>query len=320
MSLSLNIGRVRGGRTSLLWVAAAVAVVAAAVGISACTGGPSAAPSSGTTQGHINVVTTSTVFADMVEQVGASRVTVTSLVPKGIDVHTYQAAPADLRAVASADLIVMNGLGLDDWLEGTIRAASSEAPIVRLGVDLPGFVALAGDAPSSINPHLWLDVSYARAYAARISAALQATAPGHAADIEATGAAYDQTLAVLDAWVRTQVETIPASDRKFVTFHDALPYFARAYGLTIVGVAVEAPGQDPSAGEIAALIDAIKASGVKAIFSERQFSTALVDQLARETGAKVVANLYNDTLGDDPVTTYEAMIRWDVERLVGALR
>jgi ABC-type Zn uptake system ZnuABC Zn-binding protein ZnuA len=102
-------------------------------------------------------------------------------------------------------------------------------------------------------------------------------------------------------------------------FHDAFPYFAQAYGITIVGVAVAAPGQDPSAGYTADLIDAIKAAHVKAIFSESQFPTKLVDQLASETGAKVVANLYDDALGDPPVTSYEALIDWDVDQLVKAL-
>ena len=105
-----------------------------------------------------------------------------------------------------------------------------------------------------------------------------------------------------------------------MAFHDAFPYFAREYGITIVGVAVEAPGQDPSAGYTAALITAIKASGVKAIFAESQFPTQLVDQLADETGAKVVADLYDDTLGDPPVTSYEAVIDWDADQLVKALR
>lgn len=288
---------------------------------SACNGGvvgPSGG--SGSAEGRIAVVTTSSVFADMVRNVGGDSVTVTSLVPKGLDVHTYQVTPADLRAVAGADLYVMNGLGLDDWLEKTIRAAGSGAPVLRLGVDLPGAVLLPGDSPSTQNPHLWMDVAYARAYAARIADALKSADPARAADIDQTAAAYDGRLADLDAWVRQQIATIPPADRRFVLFHDALPYFARAYGLTVVGVAVEAPGQDPSAGEIATLIDTIKASGVKAIFSETQFPTALVDQIARETGASVVANLYDDTLGDDPVASYEALIRWDVDHLVAALR
>jgi zinc/manganese transport system substrate-binding protein/manganese/iron transport system substrate-binding protein len=287
--------------------------------IAACGGGsnPTGSVEPG---GPLKVVTTSTVFADLINNVGGDRVAVTSLVPRGVDVHTYQATPEDLRAVASADLFVMNGLGLDDWLEKTIRSASNGAPIVKLGVDLEGVVLLPGETPAAQNPHLWMDVAYATLYATRIAARLQEMDTTQAAQIAATSAAYVEKLADLDVWVREQIGTIPTGDRQFVMFHDALPYFARAYGLTVVGVAVEAPGQDPSAGEIAHLIDAIKVTGVRAIFSERQFPTALVDQIARETGATVVANLYNDTLGDDPITSYEALIRWDVEQLVGALR
>jgi ABC-type Zn uptake system ZnuABC Zn-binding protein ZnuA len=241
-------------------------------------------------------------------------------VPPGADVHTYQATPDDLRAASKAQLFVMNGLGLDDWLEETLASASSEAPVLKLAEGLEGAELVPGEQPGEENPHLWMDVAYAELYVARIAAALTAADPVHAAEIEATAGAYRSKLNDLDGWVRDQVEAIPAGDRKFVMFHDALPYFARAYGLTIVGVAVEAPGQDPSAGEIAALIDAIRASGAKAIFSEAQFPTALVDQLARETGATVVADLYDDSLGDDPVTSYEALITWDVEKLVEALR
>ncbi len=105
-----------------------------------------------------------------------------------------------------------------------------------------------------------------------------------------------------------------------MTFHDAFPYYARAYGITIVGVAVEAPGQDPNAGYTAKLISAIRTAGVKAIFSEAQFPAKLVNQLGAEANCKVVANLYDDTLGDPPVTSYEQVIRWDTTQLVDALR
>jgi ABC-type Zn uptake system ZnuABC Zn-binding protein ZnuA len=298
-----------------------VHLAALALLLAACGGGSSAGPGgSGEPDGPIRVVTTSTVFADLVRSTGGDRVSVTSLVPPGADVHTYQATPDDLRAASKAQLFVMNGLGLDDWLEETLLSASSEAPVLKLAEGLEGVELVPGEQPGEENPHLWMDVSYAELYVARIADALTAADPVHAAEIEATAGAYRSRLDDLDGWVRDQVEAIPAGDRKFVLFHDALPYFARAYGLTIVGVAVEAPGQDPSAGEIAALIDAIRASGAKAIFSEAQFPTALVDQLARETGATVVADLYDDSLGDDPVTSYEALITWDVEKLVEALR
>jgi ABC-type Zn uptake system ZnuABC Zn-binding protein ZnuA len=297
------------------WIPWAVVLLLAACG------GNAGTPSGGSPgPGTLTVVTTSTVFADMVRNVGGDRATVMSLVPAGTDVHTYQARPDDLRAVAAADLIVMNGLGLDDWLEATLSASSAAAPIVRLAVDLPGAELLVGDAAGAPNPHLWMDVAYARLYVGRIGDALSAADPADAGLYQAGAAAYDARLADLDAWVRTQIGTIPAADRQFVTFHDALPYFARAYGLTIVGVAVDAPGQDPSAGEIAALIDAIRETGVKAIFSEDQFPTALVDQIGRETGARVSADLYDDSLGDQPVTSYDALVRWDTAKLVEALR
>jgi ABC-type Zn uptake system ZnuABC Zn-binding protein ZnuA len=267
------------------------------------------------------VVTTTTVFADMVANVGGDLVSVTSLAGKNTDVHTFAATPADIRKISGARLLVMNGLGLDDWLENTITsAAATGTPLVKLGVDLAGVELLPGEEPGTQNPHLWMNVQYAQLYVDRIAAALKAADPAHAGDYDTRAAAYKTRLDTLDAAVRAKIGTIPEANRKLVMFHDAFPYFAKAYGITIVGVAVEAPGQDPSAGETAALIDAIKAAGVKAIFSESQFPTKLVDQLAAETGAKVVADLYDDALGDPPVTSYEALITWDADQLTMALR
>ena len=275
------------------------------------------APSDGA---RLSVVTTTTVFGDLVKNVGGSFVTVTSLVPAKADVHTFAPSPSDVRAVAGARLLVMNGLGLDDWLRDTIvNAAATGTPLLELGVNLPGAELLPGEDHGTQNPHLWMAVPNAIRYIERIEAALATADPAHAADFSRQAEAYKGRLATLDQQVRDQIATIPAPDRKLVTFHDAFPYFAREYGIEIVGVAVEAPGQDPSAAEIAALIRAIRAAGVRAIFSESQFPTALVDQIARETGAKVVAQLYDDSLGDPPVTSYEALIQWDVDQLVGAL-
>jgi ABC-type Zn uptake system ZnuABC Zn-binding protein ZnuA len=270
--------------------------------------------------GPLIVVTTTTVLADLVSQVGGELVSVTSLVPKNADVHTFEPRPSDVRMVAGAQLLVMNGLGLDDWLEKTIANAAAGAPLVKLGEDLPGVTLLPGEDPSTQNPHLFLDVKYAELYVDRIATALEAADPARAAGFQAQASEYKGRLESLDSWVRTQISTVAETDRKIVTFHDAFPYYAREYGITIVGVAVEAPGQDPSAGYIARLISDIKSAGVKAIFSERQFPARLVNQLGSETGCKVVSNLYDDSLGDPPVTTYEAVIRWDTSQLVGALQ
>jgi ABC-type Zn uptake system ZnuABC Zn-binding protein ZnuA len=231
--------------------------------------------------------------------------------------------------VADADLIVMNGLGVDEWLVDLVAdAGAADTPVVELGEDLEGVTYLQsehhegqeGHDGEQVNPHLWLDVAYAGKYVEKLTEALDAADPADTATYDQNAVGYQARLAELDTWAREQIQALPAQNRRIVSFHEAFPYLAAAYGLEIVGVAVEAPGQEPSAGEIAALIDAIRASGVKAILGEVQFPTDLVDQIAAETGAVVEADLYTDSLGDPPVDSYEGMIRWDIEKIVAALR
>jgi ABC-type Zn uptake system ZnuABC Zn-binding protein ZnuA len=287
-----------------------VALVAAACGPAA--GAPS--PAAGD---PIRVVATTTILADLVRQVGGDRVTVESLVPKGGEAHTFDPTPSDVRRVVEADLIVRNGLGLDDWLLALIQDAGASAPVVALGEDLPGVTYVRnGD---QVNPHLWMDVAYARAYAARIAGELEQLDPRHAAEIAATASAYDSRLAALDGDIKARMAAIPEADRTIISFHDAFPYFAAAYGLTVDGTVVDAPGQDPSASRVEALIAEIRAKGVKAILAEAQFSDKLVRAIADEAGATVVSDLYTDSVGDAPVDTYEAVMRWDVDRLAQVL-
>ena len=294
--------------------------IAAALAVASVVAAASGCARTVDTSGKLTVVATTTVLADLVSNVAGDYATVSSLVPKNADVHTFEPRPADMRAVADARLLVMNGLGLDDWLRKTIaNAAADGTPLVQLAVDLPGVALLPGEEPDTQNPHVFLDVKYAELYVDRIAAALESADPANAAGYRANTSAYKARLDELDAWVRTQIATIPEADRKLVTFHDAFPYYAREYGITIVGVAVEAPGQDPSAGYTSQLIADIKAAGVKVIFSERQFPTRLVDQLAAEAGCRVVSNLYDDALGDAPVTTYEELVRWNTTQLVQGL-
>ena len=295
--------------------AAAALLLAVAASIAGC-----AQPGTSPDTGKLAVVTTTSVFADMIENVGGDHVTVTTLVPHHADVHTFQPSPADVRAVAGARMLVMNGLGLDDWLRDTIvNASAAGTPLVELGPGLQGVELLPGEEPGTQNPHLWMSVPYAKGYVGEIEEAMVRADPTNAGVYHEAANAYRTRLDALDQRIRAQIGAIPAANRRLVTFHDAFPYFAREYGLEIVGVAVEAPGQDPSAAEVAALIEAIKAAHVKAIFSEDQFPRQLVDQLAASTGAKVIADLYDDSLGDPPVTSYEAVMTWDVDQLVHAL-
>ncbi|MDQ3407260.1 MAG: metal ABC transporter substrate-binding protein, partial [Chloroflexota bacterium] len=140
------------------------------------------------------------------------------------------------------------------------------------------------------------------------------------AGYDASGAAYQQRLAELETWVREQMATVPDENRRVVSFHEAFPYFAAAYDLEIVGTIIDAPGQDPSAGQIADLIEGIRDEGVSAIFAESQFPSSLTQTIAEETGLAVVTDLYNDSLGEPPVDSYVSLIEWDVERIVEALQ
>jgi ABC-type Zn uptake system ZnuABC Zn-binding protein ZnuA len=289
-----------------------VALLAGAIVVGACTPVPAASGADDSLQ----VVATTTVFADIVANVGGDRVKVRSIIPPGVGPEDYEPKPDDARALDGADLIVSNGVGLDDFLNGLIEANGNDAARLVLGDGIPT-ITVDGDA----NPHFWLDPTLVSShYLPAIEAKLTEIDPAGAATYRANAMAYAAELGAMDAELKTEVETIPASDRKLVTVHDAFPYFARHYGFELVGVILGSPGQEPSAGELAALIDTVRAAGVKAVFSEAQFSPALAETLANETGAKVITTLYNDALGPAPADTYLGMMRWNMTRIVEARR
>ncbi|HEY5495680.1 MAG TPA: metal ABC transporter substrate-binding protein, partial [Candidatus Limnocylindrales bacterium] len=210
-------------------------VVGACGGRAAATGAPGGSVIPSPAPDAVNVVATTTVFADLVREAGGAAVRVTSLVPAGGDPHTYAPTPSDVRSIAGADLVVMNGLGVDDWLKPLLAEAKRPlSALVELGPDEPGVTYLAGvggkaaGAAGSVNPHLWLNVAYAELYVQRIVAALQAAAPAKQAALRVSGDAYLARLAALDVAIRAQIATLPAANRKLVSYHDAFPYFAAA--------------------------------------------------------------------------------------------
>ena len=286
------------------------------VGALAGCAGPGTAPA----PGQIRVVATTTVLADLVRQVAGDRALVTSLVPKGGDVHTFDPRPSSLRAVAAAALVVRTGLGLDDWVTRIVENTGTGALLVAAGEDLPGVTYLPGTGDEgAVNPHVWMNVANAEQMVARIADALASADPAGAPAYAAGSAAYRARLARLDGDLHARMAGIPAGDRTVVAFHDAFPYLADAYGLHIDGTIVAAPGQDPSAGSVADLIAAIRRDDVRAVFAEAQFNDELARMIADETGVAVVSGLYDDTLGDPPLDTYESIMRWDVDQVARAL-
>jgi len=297
-------------------------VVALLTGIVACslddetTSPGSSADGPGTSV--LDVVTTTSVFADIVQNVGGSRVRATSIIPAGVGPEDYEPKPDDARKLADADLIVSNGVGLDDFLDDLLASGSGgETPRLVLGEGIP-ILTVGGEE----NPHFWLDPSLVvEYYLPAIAAKLAEVDPDGRATYDTAAAAYAATLEALDAELQARVAEIPGANRKLVTFHDAFPYFAEHFGFELVGVIVDNVGQEPTAGELAALVETVKAAGVKAVFSEAQFNPNLSETLAEEAGiTNVVTTLYNDSLGPAPADTYGGLMRWNVDQIVPALQ
>jgi ABC-type Zn uptake system ZnuABC Zn-binding protein ZnuA len=313
----------RDPRSPLRLSRTAIALVLLAVGalLAGCANpGPTPAGSggSGPDPDALRVVTTTTVFADIVAAVGGRRASVHSIIPPGVGPEDYEPKPDDARALADAQLIVSNGVGLDNFLDRLLASGGGgTTPRLVLGDGLPTI-----DVDGEPNPHFWLDPTIVKnGYLPKIVAALSAAAPADRSIFEANAAAYGKVLDALDAELQADVATIPPANRKLVTFHDAFPYFARHFGFELVGVVVANVGQEPNAAELAALVAKVKAAGVTAVFSEAQFNPKLAQTLADEAGVKsVVTTLYNDALGPPPADSYPGMMRWNVQQIVEALK
>jgi ABC-type Zn uptake system ZnuABC Zn-binding protein ZnuA len=299
-------------------VVAVAVILVAACGPAASAPGATTSGSANSAEGALKVVTTTTVFADIVQNVGGSRVAATSIIPPGVGPEDYEPKPDDARKLANAKLIVSNGAGLDDFLDRLLASGTGgQTPQLVLGDGIPTLTENGEQ-----NPHFWLDPSLVKQYyLPKIAAKLTDVDPTGKATYDANARTYGVTLDSLDAELKAKIATIPEANRKLVTFHDAFPYFARHFGFELVGVILENVGQEPTAAELAALVDKVKATGVKAVFSEAQFSPKLSETLAQEAGiSQVVTSLYNDALGPAPADSYLGLMRWNVDQIVKALQ
>jgi ABC-type Zn uptake system ZnuABC Zn-binding protein ZnuA len=305
------------GRRRVVLVAACLAALLAPVvaGCSGSGGGGGGAADGG----RLRVVATTTQVADLAANVGGDRVRVTSLLKPGIDPHDYEPSPADIDAIAHADLVLENGVGLEAWLGDTIDSSGFDGPVVDTsqGVRLR---MVGGTA----DPHIWQDPGNAERMAATIERALAAAEPSAAATFKANLAAYTGQLQALDAEVQRQVDSL--ANRKVVTNHDAFGYYLDRYRLQLVGSVI--PSFDSSAElsgrDIRDLVARIRATGVKAIFSETSLPPRAAETIGREAGVTVVtgeAALYGDSLGPpgSDGDTYLKMLRHNTRTIVGNL-
>jgi ABC-type Zn uptake system ZnuABC Zn-binding protein ZnuA len=275
----------------------------------------------GDEDGRVRVVATFSVLGELVERVGGEEVEVRTLVGVNGDTHGFTPSPADQVAIARAELVFENGLGFEVWLDRLMESLGSTAERIVLSEGME-ILSPYGNAP---DPHVWLDVRNMILMVDRARGALGEAAPDRAAEFDRRARALTLELEELDRWIFEQIETIPPERRKLVTNHDSFGYFARRYGLEVVGMVIPSVTDDivaPVAGEIAALVDLIREEGSPAVFAENVSNSRLAEQVAREAGVRLVEGLYTGALGEagSEGETYEGMMRANVRLIVGAWR
>ena len=267
------------------------------------------------------VLASTTFLADITRNVAGDRVTVESLVPVGTDPHSYQPTPQDVTKIAESKLFIINGADYEHFLEPLLENAGGEREVIEASAGL--HPREDAGAEHGVDPHLWLDPNKVITYVENIREALTHFDPEGTVDYQVNAETYIAELKALDGWIIEQVNQIPEENRLLVTNHEAFGYFAERYGFTVVGTVIESFSSDasPSAQQLAALVDQIKSSGAPAIFLDEVENPALAQQIADETGVRVVTDLHLESLTDgEPAATYIDMMKHNVTQIVNALK
>ncbi len=269
----------------------------------------------------VPVVASFSILADLVRQVGGERVAVTALVGPNGDAHVYQPSPADAKTLASARLVVVNGLGFEGWIPRLVKASGSKAEVVTASAGIKPLEMVEDGHPHATDPHAWQDVANARRYVAVIRDALSKADPEGAQAYAANAAAYIARLDELDAEVRAAAARIPAERKRIITTHDAFGYFAAAYGFQFIAPQGVSTESEASAKDVARIIRQIRAEKIPAVFLENVSDPRLMERITRETGAKIGGRLTSDALSgqDGPAGTYIDMMRNNIRELSAAL-
>ena len=266
---------------------------------------------------RLQVVATFSILADITREVAGDAATVTSLVAANADAHVFEPTPKDAMRLKSADLVVVNGLKFEGWIDRLVKSSGYKGPVV---------VATAGVQPrmtrGSADPHAWQSLEHAQSYVKNIAEALARTIPDQAQAINARAASYNQKLRALDDDARGQLASIPVSERRVITSHDAFGYLGESYNITFIAPQGWNTSGDASASAVASAIRQIKSSKARALFVENINDRKLIDRIARETGSVVGGTLYSDALSlpGAKADTYLNMYAHNLRQLVAALR
>lgn len=287
---------------------------------------------------RLKVVVTTNIVADVISSIGGDALEMMALVPLGADPHTYEPTPQDYRMMEDAHVIFINGVGLEEAMSDTLEQVAQRVPVVSLseGVDLLAFASSVdqrSDADTrhegddtheheSMDPHVWFDPWNVMVWSRNAAEAMSVLHPEQASKFRANSEAYQGELSALDRWILEALAELPENRRRLVTDHFAFQYLANRYGFEIVGAVVPAysTSAQPSAKEIAALVDAIRALEVRAVFVGVGVNQRLAAQAAEDTGTALIP-LYIGTLSavDGPAGTYLDLMRYDVREIIQAL-
>lgn len=269
----------------------------------------------------LNVVSSFSVLGDMVQQVGGEHVHVDTLVGPDGDPHTFEPSPQDSALLSKADVVVVNGLGLEGWVDRLIKASGFKGELVVASTGVKTHT-LNEEGKTVTDPHAWNSAANGAIYAQNILNGLIKADPQDKAALEASGQRYIGQLTEIDGWAKKQFTAIPLAKRKVLTSHDAFGYFGRAYGVTFLAPQGLSSESEASAAQVAALIQQIKADGVHTWFMENQLDPRLVKQIATATGALPGGELYPEALSakGGVADTYVKAFRHNVNTLADSMK
>lgn len=275
----------------------------------------------------LNVITSVSPITNIVKNVGGEKIELSGLVPEGVNSHTFELVPSDVVKVNDADLVIIDGLGLETNVEDVVDEAYNTKPnlqILKLGDNTitPGQYIFDFSFPKETgdpNPHLWLNVAYAMQFANLTRDKLMDIDPANADYYGENTDRYIIKLKDLDQGIMHAVQSVPEQNRKLLTYHDSWAYFALRYGMVVIGAVQPSDFGQPTPREVAKLIDQIKAENVPAIFGSEVFPTEVVDQIAKEANVKIVSTLSDDDLPGDagePQNSYVGMMLENMKNML----
>ena len=272
--------------------------------------------------GTISVASLSTILTEMAHTIGGDHVTVVPLVKAGMDPHEYEPQPEDLAKASDAQLILATGKHLENYLPKLSESTGGKAAVLQVGDAFPSLSITGEDAAKTggLDPHWWHSIPNMKVAVKTVRDEFIKLDPADAADFTKNAAHELASLDALNKWARVEIAQLPKDKRKLVTSHDAFQYFARDYGFTIYPIEGVTTEDEPTSQKIAGLIDTIKAQHVKAVFFENIENPKVIQEITKETGAKVGGELYADGLGTGEEGTYDGVFRHNVTTIVNALK